>query len=280
MAVVLITGCSSGIGLSTAVEFARRGDQVFATMRNLGKAGPLRAAASAAAVELEIVELDVSDDDSVHRGVARVLAAAGPIDVLVNNAGVGHYGTVELMPWDWLRETFETNFFGTVRMIRAVLPSMRERASGTIVNVSSANGRMRGLGFTGMYGASKHALGTMSEALAIEVDPFNIGVVVIEPGAFRSNIVDNGGAELDPDSPYATLEAKEYAAGKAGDSGAEDPVIVANAILAAVDHPGPLHVLVGDDAELWVAASESSTFEQWRKKIDRVRVFTSRMPQP
>ena len=130
------------------------------------------------------MELDVADDASVQRGVAQVLDTAGHIDVLVNNAAVAHYGTVELMPWDWLRETFDTNFYGPVRMIRAVLPSMRERESGTIVNVSSANGRMRGLGFAGMYGASKHALGTMSEALATEVEPFNIQVVVIEPGAF------------------------------------------------------------------------------------------------
>jgi NAD(P)-dependent dehydrogenase (short-subunit alcohol dehydrogenase family) len=277
MAVVLITGCSSGIGLATALAFAQRGDRVFATMRNPAKAGPLRDAAQAAGVAVEIVQLDVADDESVRRGVGEVLDAAGRIDVLVNNAGVGHYGTVELMPWDWLRETFETNFFGVVRMLRAVLPSMRERTAGVIVNVSSANGRMRGLGFAGMYGASKHALGTMSEALQTEVEPFGIRVVVIEPGAFRSNLVENGAVQLDPGSPYAALEAAEYAAGEAGDSDAEDPSVVAAAIVEAAVHPGPLHVLVGDDAELWVAAAESSTYEQWRAKVERIRRFTSRL---
>jgi len=277
MAVVLITGCSSGLGLSTAMEFAGRGDQVFATMRSLRRAGALLDAAATAGVSVEVVELDVTDDDSVRHGVGQVLASAGQIDVLVNNAGVSHYGTVELMPWEWLHATFETNFFGAVRMIRAVLPSMRERASGTIVNVSSANGRMRGLGFAGMYGASKHALGTLSEALAMEVDPFKIKVVVIEPGAFRSAIVDNASVQLDPNSPYAALEAAEYAAGKAGDSPAEDPSVVAAAIVKAATTPGPLHVLVGDDAELWVAAAESSTFEEWVTRVRRVRSFTSRM---
>jgi NAD(P)-dependent dehydrogenase (short-subunit alcohol dehydrogenase family) len=277
MAVVLITGCSSGLGLSAALEFAGRGDQVFATMRSTRRADALLEAAMTAGVSVEVVELDVTDDDSVRHGVAQVLAAAGQIDVLVNNAGVGHYGTVELMPWEWLRATFETNFFGAVRMIRAVLPSMRERRSGTIVNVSSANGRMRGLGFASMYGASKHALGTMSEALAMEVDPFNINVVVIEPGAFRSSIVENASVDLDPHSPYAALEAAEYAAGKAGDSPDEDPSVIASVIVKAATTPGPLHVLVGDDAELWVAAAESSTFEEWCARVRRVRYFTSRM---
>ena len=110
MAVVLITGCSSGLGLSTAVEFARRGDQVFATMRSARRADALRAAAVTSGVSIEVLELDVTDDDSVRHGVAHVLASAGQIDVLVNNAGVSHYGTVELMPWEWLRATFETNF--------------------------------------------------------------------------------------------------------------------------------------------------------------------------
>ncbi len=277
MGVVLITGCSSGLGLSTALEFAGRGDQVFATLRSTRRADALLEAAMTAGVSVEVVELDVTDDDSVRHGVAQVLATAGQIDVLVNNAGVGHYGTVELMPWEWLRATFETNFFGAVRMIRAVLPSMRERSSGTIVNVSSANGRMRGLGFASMYGASKHALGTMSEALAMEVDPFNINVVVIEPGAFRSSIVDNASVDLDPNSPYAALEAAEYAAGKAGDSPDEDPSVIASVIVEAATTPGPLHVLVGDDAELWVAAAESSTFEEWCARVRRVRYFTSRM---
>ena len=277
MAVVLVTGCSSGIGLVTALEFARRGDQVFASMRNLQKAGPLREAASAAGVSLEIVELDVTDDDSVRLAVAHVLETAGHIDVLVNNAGVAHYGTVELIPWDWLRDNFETNFFGVVRMIRAVLPSMRERKSGVIVNVSSASGRIRGLGSAGTYGASKHALGNLSEALAIEVEPFDIRVVVIEPGVFRTSIVENAAVQLDPDSPYAALEAAEHEVGKADESGAEDPAIVAAAIVEAATVPGPLHVLVGDDAELWVAAAESGTFEDWRARIQRVRRLTSRI---
>ncbi len=165
MAVVLITGCSSGFGLVTALEFARRGDLVFASMRNVAKAGPLREAARAEGLAIEVVEIDVTDDGSVRRGVDHVLASAGHVDVLVNNAGISHYGTVRLTPWDWMRETMETNFFGAVRMIRAVLPTMRARRSGNIVNVSSVQGRVPGYPFVSMYGASKHALGALSESL-------------------------------------------------------------------------------------------------------------------
>jgi NAD(P)-dependent dehydrogenase (short-subunit alcohol dehydrogenase family) len=117
----------------------------------------------------------------------------------------------------------------------------------------------------------------MSEGLATEVAPFGVRVVVIEPGAFRSSIIDNGAVAPDSSSPYAALEAAEYAAGAAGDSEGEDPAVVAAAIVEATTNPGPLHVLVGDDAELWVAASESSTYEEWRARVERVRLFASRM---
>ena len=171
-------------------------------MRNTGKSQPLLAVADAAGVSLEIVELDVTDDDSVRRAIEHVLAAAGQIDVLVNNAGVGHYGTVELMPWEWLQGTFDTNF-GVVRMIRAVLPSMRERKSGAIVNVSSANGRMRGLGFAGMYGVSKHRghheRSARDRSRAVQHQSGGD-----RARRFRSSIVDNGGVQLDPDSPYGS----------------------------------------------------------------------------
>jgi NAD(P)-dependent dehydrogenase (short-subunit alcohol dehydrogenase family) len=261
--VVMITGCSSGFGLATALEFARRGDRVFATMRNLDKVKPLLDAADAAGVDVETLALDVTDDDSVRQAVDAVLETVGRIDVLVNNAGISHYGTVELMPWDWLREMMETNFFGPVRMIRAVLPSMRAQRSGAIVNISSVSGRIPGFPFVSLYSASKHALGTLSESLAVEVDAFNIRVAIIEPGWFKTNIVANGGVILDPASPYSKLEAAEYATEQAAVDVAADPRIVAAAVVHAATHPGPLHVLVGDDAQSWCAAASEMTFEEW-----------------
>lgn len=263
MAVVLITGCSSGFGLATALEFARRDDRVFASMRGSGKAGRLREAARAEGLAIEVIELDVTDDDSVQRGVAHVLDSAGRIDVLVNNAGISHYGTVELMPWEWLREMMETNFFGPVRMIRAALPSMRARRSGTIVSVSSVSGRIPGFPFVSLYSASKHALGTLCESLAVEVEPFDVRVRVIEPGWFKTSIVDKGNVVLDPQSPYAALEAAEYASEQVAVAVAGDPSVVATAIVNAATSDGPLHVLVGDDAEAWFATASNMTFEEW-----------------
>ncbi|HEY4937983.1 MAG TPA: SDR family NAD(P)-dependent oxidoreductase, partial [Actinomycetota bacterium] len=130
MAVVVITGCSSGFGLATALAFARRGDSVWATMRNPADAGDLSAAVEAEHLELRTLPLDVTDDASVKAAVDHVLEAEGRIDVLVNNAGVAHMGAVETLGIEDARGVFETNVFGQVRMIQAVLPGMRERGGG------------------------------------------------------------------------------------------------------------------------------------------------------
>jgi NAD(P)-dependent dehydrogenase (short-subunit alcohol dehydrogenase family) len=263
MSAVLITGCSSGLGRATALAFARRGDRVYATVRAPASGAGLLDDAKAEGLSIEMVEMDVSDDNSVTSSVSEVLEAAGDIDVLVNNAGISHYGTVELMPWDWFRQMFETNFWGPVRTIRAVLPSMRARGSGVIVNVSSAAGRIPGLGFVSAYSATKHALGNLSEALAMEVEPFNIRVAVIEPGWHQTDIVNKGNVVLDPKSPYATLEAAEYASEQAAVKVGAHPSTVADAIIDVVTNGGPLHVVVGDDAKSWIDAAHDATFEEW-----------------
>src|SRR5262245_8632157 len=127
MAVVLITGCSSGFGLLSAVAFARRGDRVFASMRDVTQAGTLREAAAKAGVEVEIVELDVSDDSSVRRAVDQVIATAGQIDIVVNNAGIGAVAAVEDFDDDEVLKVFDTNVFGVIRVVRAILPHMRAK---------------------------------------------------------------------------------------------------------------------------------------------------------
>jgi NAD(P)-dependent dehydrogenase (short-subunit alcohol dehydrogenase family) len=261
VAVVLITGCSSGFGMATARQFARRGDRVFASMRNLAKADELREALGSSHVD--VLELDVTQDASVRSAVAHVLAEAGRIDILVNNAGVGRYGTVERIPWDWARETFETNFWGAMRLTRAVLPVMREQQSGMIVNVTSVVARLPGMPVSSMYGASKHALSSLSESLALEVAQFGIRVVVIEPGWYKTQALDNALVVDDADSPYALLEAAALAADRASMAAAADPDEVATAIVAAAHNPGPLHVPVGDDADGAIAESAGLTFEEW-----------------
>jgi NAD(P)-dependent dehydrogenase (short-subunit alcohol dehydrogenase family) len=256
MSVVLITGCSSGIGLETAVAFARAGDTVVATMRNLGKADALRKAAADAGVEVDLVALDVTSDASASAAVADVLDRHERIDVLVNNAGVGLSGPVEDFPEDQARVTIETDFWGPVRLTRLVLPSMRAQCSGVIVNVGSVVGRLPGFPAYGFYAAAKHALGAISESLAGEVAPFGVRVVCIEPGYYTTKLtdtVDQLDAQIDPASPYAEMDHVMLDLTKSLLENGGDPVDVGAAIVAAVaDQTTPLHVTVGDDAAAFV----------------------------
>jgi NAD(P)-dependent dehydrogenase (short-subunit alcohol dehydrogenase family) len=181
---VLVTGANSGIGRATAVRCAAAGHRVLAAMRDLAKADKLLGLASEAGAQVEPVELDVTDDDSVRR----CFDAAGPIDILVNNAGIAWNATVEDVEIDAAKRVFETNYWGVIRCIQAVLPGMRERGAGTIVNVSSVMGRVAGIAQP-IYASSKWALECLSENLAQEVAPFGVRVIVIEPGVTRTAIL-------------------------------------------------------------------------------------------
>jgi NAD(P)-dependent dehydrogenase (short-subunit alcohol dehydrogenase family) len=182
MAIALVTGTSSGIGLATAVTLARAGHKVIATMRNLGVASEIRRIVAAEELPVTVAGLDVDDSTSVNDAVAKTLAENGRIDLLVNNAGVPGGGRpVEEVPMDDFRQIMETNFFGALRCIKAVIPSMREHRHGCIVNVTSVAGRVASAAM-GPYCASKWALEALSECLAQEVRPFNIRVAIIEPG--------------------------------------------------------------------------------------------------
>src|SRR6202049_1552734 len=172
----LITGTSTGIGLETALLFARRGFRVYAGARNPAASEGLQRAV-ADGLSFTPIALDVDRDESVRQAVAQV----GPVDVLVNNAGIASSGAVELIPMEEIRALFETNLFGAVRMMQAVLPSLRERRTGAIVNVTSMIGRIT-LPCAGYYAATKSAVAALSETLAMEVRPFGIRVANIEPG--------------------------------------------------------------------------------------------------
>lgn len=178
MANVVITGASSGIGLATALELARAGHKVFATMRNPSRAPQLAEISAREHLPVEILSLDVDSDDSVRDCFAAITA---PIDVLVNNAGVETHGSVEELPMEAFISTMNTNYFGAVRCMKAVIPRMREARSGCIVNISSVSGKISNSPM-GPYCASKFALEAISEALAGEVKAFNIRVAVVQPG--------------------------------------------------------------------------------------------------
>ena len=205
MADVLVTGCSSGFGLLTAVELARRGDHVTATMRDPSRAGRLRDALEATGADVarrvDVIQLDVTDEASVRRAVDE----AGHLDAVVNNAGVASGAPVEETTVDALTSVFDTNVFGPLRVIRAVLPAMRAQGSGHIVNVTSLAAFVSPP-FMGAYAASKHAADALGEALAAEVAPFGIHVTNVAPGAYDTPMiatVDEELSALDPSSPYA-----------------------------------------------------------------------------
>lgn len=188
MPTALVTGSNSGIGRATALRLAADGHRVFAAMRTLAKGEKLLALAEKEGLEVEPLQLDVSDGASVREAFAKVRADAGALDVLVNNAGVGFNSTVEDVDIDEAKAVFETNYWGIIRCIQGALPGMRENGSGTIVNVSSIAGRIAALAQV-IYSSSKWAVECLSENLAQEVAPFGIRVVVIEPGVTRTAIL-------------------------------------------------------------------------------------------
>jgi len=190
MSVTLITGCSSGFGLGAAVALAKRGGTVVATMRNTAKAGPLREAAEIAGVDVVIVPLDVTDSSSREHAVADVVARYGQIDVLINNAGICSIGASELLGEGNLRDQFETNVFAVYALTAAVLPGMRARRSGRIVNVSSVAAFFAPK-FMMAYAATKHALDVLSVEMDLELKDFNVRVTSVAPVGFGTALATN-----------------------------------------------------------------------------------------
>jgi NAD(P)-dependent dehydrogenase (short-subunit alcohol dehydrogenase family) len=247
----LVTGTSTGIGLEIALHFARKGYRVFAGARkpDVVQKHP----------NLVPVRLDVDQDASVRECVASV----GPVDVLVNNAGIGIAGTIEMMPMEKVRALFETNFFGAVRMVQAVLPSMRERRTGTVVNVSSGMGRMT-LGGHGYYAATKHALAAVSDTLAEEGRPFGIRVAVIEPGVVLTPIWNKVEDVMPPGHPYQHVMSRLMQVFGAQLEGATLPDVVAQITYDAVESGAEkLRYPAGADAEVFAATRDRLGAADW-----------------
>ncbi len=262
--VVLVTGSSTGIGFETSIHLARAGYRVFGTMRDLSRSDALLKTASDEKLPLETVRLDVADDASVSEAVAQVRAKAGRIDVLVNNAGIGGGGPFEVRKLEKGRATFETNYFGAVRMLQAVLPEMRQRRAGTIVNVTSMVGRVV-LPAMGHYAAAKHALEAATELLALEMRPFGVRVAAVEPGVVRTAIFEKSTApQFDRDFPYAPPVRRLWAFFEAQLKNPTLPDVVAERIRHAIETDQPrLRYLVGRDAEIIDQARRRTSDEEW-----------------
>ena len=235
----VVTGANSGIGRATAIHLAGQGHVVYATVRAVDKAAKLQAMAAAAGVEVSLVELDVADDASVRRGFEQIMSATdGVVDVLVNNAGVGGNAVAEECPPQLYLDVMNVNLCGAVRCLQQVLPGMRERGHGAIVNITSIAGRIAALAQS-PYVASKWAFEGLSEGLAQELAPFGIRVVIIEPGVTKSAIfaknIDAPNQSGAYDAAYRRL-FQFYAAGMAN---ATDPTEVGAVIHHAVTTTTP-----------------------------------------
>ncbi|WP_454854584.1 SDR family oxidoreductase [Promicromonospora soli] len=254
---VLVTGASSGFGRMTAEALARRGHQVFAALRdpagrNAGAAAELAAFASARSADLRVVELDVTDQESADRAVGVVLEVAGRLDVVVNNAGSIFPGPVEAFSADEAQRQLDVNMLGALRVNRAALPHLREQGHGVLVQIGSVSGRVT-LPFSGLYAASKAALGSLTEAWHHELAPFGVESVVVEAASYPTSIGTNAtppadlarmGAYGDTMTGFVT-ELTRRTAETAG-----DPREVADAVVALVEMPDgtrPLRTVVAPE---------------------------------
>ncbi len=257
---VLVTGGTDGLGRATATLLASEGYRVFAAGRNPQKRAALEQFAEEHELSLETVDLDVTCDESADHAVAEVERRAGPVDVLVNNAGIAIAGVMEEITLADLRKQFETNIFGVVRMTQRVLPSMRSRRRGCIVNMSSIAGRVSNP-LMGPYSSSKHAIEAISDSFRLELAPFGIRVVIIEPGVIPTNI-NRTGAELSARymanaaaSPYARVYLGFLKMWQKRVAGAKStPEDCARVILRAVRDPrSRARYTVTPDARMMVA---------------------------
>src|SRR4051794_37550259 len=249
----LITGCSSGFGRDIAAAARARGDNVVATARRP------ETLALEPADRVLTVALDVTRPDQIQAAVAAALERFGSIDVLVNNAGIGSVGAVELIEPDHLRDVMAVMFLGAVALTQAVLPHMRARRSGAIVQISSQGGQLAPPGF-GAYCSAKFALEAMSEALAAEVEPLGIRVLIVEPGAFRTALL-SGTMHRSPEiDEYAATAGATRAGAEAADGNQPgDPAKAAAAILTALDADDPpLRLALGADAVEAIRASQDA----------------------
>ncbi len=265
MPVAVVTGSSTGIGLETSLKLAKEGFRTYATMRNLEKSSEITSKATKEDLALTVLQMDVDDDKSVNDTIQKIINDDGRIDAVVNNAGYALVGAFEETAMRDGRAQLETNFFGTVRVIQAVLPIMRKQHSGTIVNVTSMGGRIA-IPFDSFYHASKFAIEGLSESLSYEIEPFGVKVVLIEPGAVKSDFWKNLKSSSNiEDSPYRPVMQKLTKSFEKMTQNAIPPEQVAEVILKAVKSDNPdFRNIVGEDAKSILEVRSNSSDKEFQ----------------
>jgi NAD(P)-dependent dehydrogenase (short-subunit alcohol dehydrogenase family) len=268
--VAVVTGSSSGIGLATSIALARNGYLTYATMRNLAKRDSIQSIADKQHLSIRVVQLDVTDENSIKSAIQSILSEAGRIDLLVNNAGYVLTGAFEDIGINEIKALYETNVFGVIRVTQAVLPIMRKQGLGRIINISSGAGR---IGYPGgsAYVSSKFALEGLSESMAYEIEQFGIRTVLVEPGFVRTKIGENMAISKktqDPNSPYSQMMQMMSSNQERMLENGSDADLVASVVAEAATAKEPnLRYLVGKDVQQMMAAKKSMSDEEFQKML-------------
>jgi NAD(P)-dependent dehydrogenase (short-subunit alcohol dehydrogenase family) len=271
--VAVVTGSSSGIGLETSLILARNGFITYATMRTPEKDAELKTVVEKENLPVKVVQLDVTNDNSVKNAIKTITSEAGKINVLVNNAGYALGGALEDLSMDEIKAQYETNLFGVIRVIQSVLPIMRRQRSGIIVNLSSGAGIF---GYPGgsAYVSTKFAVEGLSESFRYELEPFGIKVILIEPGFIRTNFANAmviAKKAQDPASSYSQMMQRIAATSSELAKSGSSADLVAEVILDAVTNPNPnLRYLVGKDVEAWAAGKKSMNETEFFNMIKNI----------
>lgn len=267
--VAIVTGSSSGIGFETALALATNGYYTYATMRDTRKGNKILEIAKKENLKVEVLALDVDKKDTITGSINKIISDKKRIDVLVNNAGYGLFGCLEDLSIEDLKSQFETNFFGLIKTIQVVLPTMRKQRSGIIVNVSSIAGRI-GFPASPAYISSKFALEGLSESMRYELEPFGIKTIIIEPGVIKTNFFTSLKKPSTTDSAYKEITEKVMKGLTMMADMGTPPQEVASTIVKAVNSENPLpRYPVGNDAIMFLEAKKSKTdieFENYIKK--------------
>lgn len=266
---VLVTGCSSGIGYATCLVFARNNFATYGSVRDLSKAERIQEITNREKLPLKIIRLDVNEDESIRIAIQKIISDSGGIDILINNAGYGMFGPIEEISIKEIKEQFETNFFGTIRLIKAIVPIMRKQRNGTIVNISSMVGRF-GVPLNAAYVSSKFALEGLSESISFELQEFGIKVILVEPGVIQTDFFHNLKIKgNDTKSPYFKLMDKRIAFLKESiKNSVSSSDQVANIILHAVNSRDPdMRYVIGIDATNSIHMRNSLSDREFMKWI-------------